>query len=48
VASAGAATAHAAPRIGALDAIFYGLLPLVTFIALARLHISAGVGVGIG
>jgi predicted permease len=33
---------------GALDAIFYGLLPFVTFIALARLHISAGVGVGIG
>ena len=33
---------------GALDAIFYGLLPFVTFVALARLHISAGVGVGIG
>jgi predicted permease len=33
---------------GALDAIFYGLLPFVTFVALARLHITAGVGVGIG
>jgi predicted permease len=33
---------------GALDAIFYGLLPFVTFIALARLRITAGVGVGIG
>jgi predicted permease len=32
----------------ALDAIFYGLLPFVTFISLARLHITAGVGVGIG
>jgi malate permease and related proteins len=32
---------------GALDAIFYGLLPFVTFIALARLRITAGVGVGI-
>lgn len=31
----------------ALDAIFYGLLPFVTFFALARLHITAGVGVGI-
>ena len=33
---------------GALDAIFYGLLPFVTFVALARLHITAGVGGGIG
>jgi malate permease and related proteins len=33
---------------GALDAIFYGLLPFVTFFALARLHVTAGVGVGIG
>lgn len=32
---------------GALDAIFYGLLPVVTFIALARLRITSGVGVGI-
>lgn len=33
---------------GALDAIFYGLLPFVTFVALARLHITTGVGGGIG
>lgn len=32
---------------GALNAIFYGLLPFVTFVALARLRITAGVGVGI-
>lgn len=32
---------------GALNAIFYGLLPFVTFISLARLHLTAGVGVGI-
>lgn len=32
---------------GALDAIFYCLLPFVTFFALARLHVTAGVGVGI-
>jgi predicted permease len=31
----------------ALNIIFYGLLPFVTFVALARLHITAGVGVGI-
>jgi predicted permease len=37
---------HVAHR--ALDAIFYVLLPFVTFVALARLHITAGVGGGIG
>jgi malate permease and related proteins len=41
------ASARRAAR-GALDAIFYGLLPFVTFFALARLHVTAGVGVGIG
>ena len=33
---------------GALDFMFFALIPFVTFFSLARLHLTSGVGIGIG
>jgi len=41
------AWAHAAARAG-LNAMLYGLLPFVAFVNIAHLHVTAGVGTGLG